>query len=78
MIKLTKLNGQEVVVNAELIEQIERHGNESVLFLSTGNRIVVRESVDEIIDKVYKYRGLISLEMEKAREKIFQKKEEGG
>jgi len=55
MISLHKLNGQEVVVNAELIESVEATPD-TVVNLATGNRFVVRDSVQEVIDKVIEYR----------------------
>lgn len=55
MIKLHKLNGAEMVVNAELIESVEA-APDTVLNLVTGNRLLVRDSVDEIVDKVVEYK----------------------
>jgi len=59
MIKLHRLNGQETVVNAELIESIESHGTETVLALATGNKIVVREPVTEVIEKTIEYKKTV-------------------
>lgn len=55
MIKLHRLNGVEVALNAELIESLES-GQETVVNLATGNRFLVRETTDEIIQKVLEYR----------------------
>lgn len=55
MIKLEKLNGTMVVVNAELIETIES-APDTVLNLATGNRFLVRNSVDEVIAKIVEYK----------------------
>jgi flagellar protein FlbD len=55
MIRLHRLNGQEVVVNAELIETIEGHPD-TVISLATGNRFIVQESVSEVIGRVVEYR----------------------
>ncbi len=55
MISLHKLNGQQLVVNAELIETLEP-GPETVVHLATGNKITVREKADEIVAKVVEYR----------------------
>ncbi len=51
MIKLHKLNGTEIIVNAELIESMEATPD-TVLNLATGNRFVVKDSVQEVVDKV--------------------------
>ena len=58
MIKLHKLNGSEVVVNAELIESLDP-GPETVISLATGNRFIVRENADEVIAKVLEYRRAV-------------------
>jgi len=60
MIKLHKLNGSEVVVNAELIESLEP-GQETVVSLATGNRFIVRESADEVTQKVLEYRRQVNV-----------------
>ena len=56
MINLHRLNGQEVVVNAELIEAVEAHGAETVLAMTTGNKIVVREPVTEVVQRTVQYK----------------------
>ncbi len=55
MIKLEKLNGTTVVVNAELIETIEA-GPDTVLNLATGNRYLVRNPVDVVIALIVEYK----------------------
>lgn len=55
MILLHKLGGQEVMVNADLIETLEP-GPQTVVNLATGNRLLVRESGDEIAAKVLEYK----------------------
>lgn len=55
MIKLEKLNGTVVVVNAELIESVEA-APDTVINLATGNRYLVRNSVDEVISLVVEYK----------------------
>ena len=59
MISLHKLNGVEVVVNAELIETLEP-GPQTVVHLATGNKIPVREGADVIIAKVVEYRKAVN------------------
>lgn len=54
MIQVTRLNGTKVVINALLIETVEATPD-TVISLTTGNKIVVRESVREIIDLVADY-----------------------
>jgi flagellar protein FlbD len=55
MIKLEKLNGSMVVVNAELIESVEA-APDTVINLATGNRFLVKNSVDEVIAKVVEFK----------------------
>jgi flagellar protein FlbD len=51
MIHLTRLNNQPLVVNADLIKFIE-NAPDTVITLLTGEKIVVRESVDEVLRRV--------------------------
>ncbi len=59
MVRLTQLNGEEIVVNAELIETIEK-AHDTILTLTTSRKVRVREGFEEIIDKVVEYRRRIS------------------
>ena len=54
MIPLTKLNNQNFVVNAELIKFIESTPD-TLITLTTGERILVRESSPDVIRKVIDY-----------------------
>ena len=55
MIELTKLNNQKIVINCDLIEYVEAVPDTTIT-LTTGNRFVVRESVNDFIDKVTEFR----------------------
>ncbi|MCM8773669.1 MAG: flagellar FlbD family protein [Candidatus Omnitrophica bacterium] len=59
MIKLFQMNGEMVVVNAELISYIKAQPN-TVLTLTNGDKLVVKETVDEVIDKIIEYRKKIN------------------
>jgi flagellar protein FlbD len=59
VIVLHKLNEQEVVVNAELIETLEP-GPQTAVHLATGNKLLVRETAPEIIAKVLEYRKAVN------------------
>lgn len=59
MIKVTRLNGKEFVVNAELIEFVESTPD-TVITLVSGKKIIVRECVDDVIDRVVRYKGNIT------------------
>lgn len=60
MIELTRLNGTPFTINAELIETLEGSKNNTVLYLATNNRYLVRESVDEVVEKVIEYRKKVN------------------
>lgn len=55
MIKLTRLNGKEFVLNIDLIEFIESTPD-TVISTTTGKKLVVTESVDEIIERIVEFR----------------------
>jgi flagellar protein FlbD len=55
MIHVTRLDGSDVVVNADLIATIERTPDTN-LALVTGARLMVRETVEEIVDRVVSFR----------------------
>lgn len=58
MIRLNRINGQAIVVNADLIELMEVTP-EVVLVLTTGRRLVVQQSMDEVIEAVVRYQQSI-------------------
>ena len=63
MIKLHKLNGVEVVINAEFIESIESIP-ETKIILNTGNQFIVKETIEEVIQKVVEYKAQVELQKE--------------
>jgi len=58
MITVTRLNHTPVVLNCDLIEQIETTPD-TVISLTTGQKIMVLETTDEIIERVVKFRQSI-------------------
>jgi flagellar protein FlbD len=50
VIALTRLDGQEVVVNADHVLTVEA-APDTILVLTTGHHIMVRESVREVVDR---------------------------
>ncbi len=61
MIKLEKLNGTTIVINAELIESVEA-APDTVINLATGNRYLVKDPVDVVIAKVIEYKKKVYAE----------------
>jgi len=55
MVTLTKLNGTPIVVNAELIESCESTPD-TIITLTNGKRILVKETIDEVVARVVDYR----------------------
>ena len=54
MIKLTRLDGEAFVLNAELIRYVERRPD-TFITLTNGDRIVVSESMDDVVDLAVQY-----------------------
>lgn len=58
MIRLTKLNRATLAINAELIKCVE-NSPDTVITLTTGDKILVREDIDEVIAKIIEYRKAV-------------------
>jgi len=55
MIKVTRLNQKELIVNAEMVEFVEATPD-TLVTLASGKKIMVSESVDEILARVIDYK----------------------
>ena len=60
MIHLTRLNNQPLIVNMDLIKFIES-APDTVITLVTGEKIVVKESSEEVMHKIVGYRRTLLL-----------------
>ena len=75
MIEVTKINGTKVLVNPDLIEVVEETPD-TVVFFTTGRKIIIKESRQEIKNLVILYKrdfmatGLGWLGPEEEREKL--------
>lgn len=58
MIKLTKINGDEFAVNVNLLTRVENRGD-TIVFMSDGNDVLVRDSVDDIVAKVCDFQAQV-------------------
>ena len=56
MISLTRLNGERIAVNPDLLERAEETPD-TVLTLTNGTKYVVHETLDELIQRVQAYRA---------------------
>ena len=54
MIKVTRLNGKEFVVNADLIQYLEEMPD-TIITLVNHEKVVVKEKLDEVIRRVIQY-----------------------
>ena len=65
MIQLTKINGHQIVLNSDLIQYMEETPD-TVVTMTTGEKVIVSDRMVEIIDKVVRYRrtlaGLVEVE----------------
>ena len=59
MIHLTRLSGQSFVLNAEFIQEIEATPD-TIITLNSGQKILVKEPVDAVMDAVIDYKRTIS------------------
>lgn len=55
MIKLSKLNGVEILINSDQIAYIEKIP-ESKIVMMNGEYMLIKEDIDTIIDKVAEYK----------------------
>jgi flagellar protein FlbD len=64
MIRVSRLNGQSLVVNSDLIETVEATPD-TVITLTTGRKIVVKDTVDEIVERVINFKSSIHMRVYK-------------
>jgi len=55
MISITKLNDQQIIINSSLIELIEATPDTTIT-LTTGRKMIVKESVDEVVNRIQDYK----------------------
>ena len=58
MIQLTRLNNLGLLVNCDLIKFVET-APDTVLTLTSGEKIVVRERPEEVMEKIIQFKRLI-------------------
>ena len=56
MIQLTRLNGNPIVVNSELIKFAES-SPDTMLTLVNGEKLIVREGLHDVMNRVLQYRA---------------------
>jgi flagellar protein FlbD len=58
MIRVTRLDGSELTINCELVETVERTPD-TVITLFNNHKLVVRESVEQVVELVVAYRQMV-------------------
>jgi flagellar protein FlbD len=56
MIELTRLNGKAMVLNSDLIK-IAEASPDTMLTLVNGEKLIVREELAEVVERVLRYRA---------------------
>lgn len=54
MIKVTRLNGQPFVINAELIRSVEALPDTTITLIN-GDKLLVQESMEDVIERAVEY-----------------------
>ena len=67
MIRLTRLNRAPIVLNCDLIEHVDITPD-TVIALTTGQVFRVRETAEEVIDRIVEFRRRISGESPEVRD----------
>lgn len=68
MIFITRYDGKKVVINSDLIETIESTPD-TMITMTTGRKINVKNSIEEVLADVKKYRKELVLPLIKESEK---------
>ena len=59
MIKLTRLNNSEILLNPDLIEHVELN-TDTVITLTNGISFVVKENSEEIVQRIIEFKRNLS------------------
>ena len=57
MIALKRLNNEEFLINADLIETLEARPD-TIMVLTSGKKLIVKNSIEDIVRKVLRYKQL--------------------
>lgn len=63
MIRLTRINHAPFILNSELIEHVETTPD-TVISLTSGQKYVVTESAEEVVEKVIEFRRRVQAHAE--------------
>ena len=57
MIRVTRIDDTELVINADLIEFVEATPD-TIISLTTGKKVRVKETIDQVIKRVASFRSM--------------------
>ena len=60
MIEVTRLNGRRLVINGDQIERLEA-SPDTIVSMTSGRKLLVRETVDEMVRKLITYRRSLGM-----------------
>ena len=63
MIRVTRLSDVKFILNAELVQEVEATPD-TIITLTCGKKVMVKETVDEVMNAVLEYRRSIRLRPE--------------
>lgn len=55
MVKVTKLNGNDIIVNSDLIEFIESTPD-TIITLTTGKKLIIKDTIEDVIAKIINFK----------------------
>ena len=58
MIRITRFEGTQVVVNSDIIQTVEETPD-TIVTLTTGDKMMIKETVDEVIQAVIEFKRSI-------------------
>jgi len=62
MIKVTTFRDTEIIINADLIESVEKTPD-TIITLTTGKKLMVKQTVEEIVEAVVAYRQRVFMNL---------------
>jgi len=62
MINVTRLNNARIVINADMIQSLKA-APDTIITFTNNDRLMVREAVEEISDKIMAYRKSVNNSM---------------
>lgn len=68
MIEISLIGDNKKIINAELIKWMESLPKTTIITLTTGDKLISENSIDEIIERVIKYKR--SIYCQKLEEKL--------